>query len=226
MFVALVCRTCGRVCRSGPGERVARLCADCAVIASSSVACTIAHHAARAGDVFAAREYRGPVREVVADLKVRGRRGAARSLGAELARRLAEAGVGRAGSGAFPVDVVTWAPTSDGRRGRRGFDQAELVAREVARRLGLPCRRLLLRDPGPAQTGLDRRQRLGNPHFRARRMESSVVLLVDDVVTTGATLRAAATALHRAGAGSVVRAASLVTPSSVDSRDRPVVSLC
>jgi predicted amidophosphoribosyltransferase len=113
------------------------------------------------------------------------------------------------------IDVVTWAPTSAKRLRRRGYDQAELLARAVAARLGLPCKRLLRREPGGVtQTGRSRIERQNSPpRFRARRLlQAERVLLVDDVLTTGATLRSAAAALRAAGAQSVTTRAAAATP--------------
>ena len=121
---------------------------------------------------------------------------------------------GRLAGQAADLDIVTWAPTSGARRRRRGFDQAELIARAVAAHLGLPCRRLLERDgSATAQTGRTRRQRLSGPRFRVHpRATGRRVLVVDDVVTTGATLDSAASALRRGGAAAVVLAAVAATP--------------
>jgi predicted amidophosphoribosyltransferase len=94
-----------------------------------------------------------------------------------------------------------------------------VLARTVARQLGLPCRRLLERSGRPAaqtaQTGQSRADRLSGPAFRARPgLDGTRVLVIDDVVTTGATLRAARRALRDAGAGAVVMAAVASTPPS------------
>lgn len=112
------------------------------------------------------------------------------------------------------VDGVTWAPTSARRRRTRGFDQAELLARAVARHLGVRCRRTLTRDAGAPQSGRDRRARLDGPAFTATRHAAGAgrVLLVDDVRTTGATLCAAADALTAAGAARVLGLTLSVRP--------------
>ena len=134
--------------------------------------------------------YEGVGREIVARLKYRN----ARCVVPWLAERMAAA------AGAWAADAVSWVPTTPARRRSRGFDQARLLAMAVSRRLGLPCR-ALLRRRGPPQTGRSRAQRLAGPAFEVA--VGSVpprVLLVDDVVTTGATLAAAAGQLRRRGA--------------------------
>ena len=107
-----------------------------------------------------------------------------------------------------PSVVVSWAPTTAARRRRRGFDQAELVASAVARSVHRPVRRLLRRIDGPPQTGRSRLERQGAARFAAFGPVPAEVVLVDDVCTTGATLREASASLRSAGA-LVVRGAVL-----------------
>jgi predicted amidophosphoribosyltransferase len=148
--------------------------------------------------------YDGVARELIARVKYRNARAAV----AWLAPRMADRATA-------PVDVVTWAPTTPDRRRARGFDHAELLARAVARHCALPARALLTRDPGPPQTGAGRAARGVAPHFSARGAIGGRVLVIDDVVTTGATLTAAATALRRGGASTVGGLVAARTPASL-----------
>lgn len=162
-------------------------------------------------EVIAAVPFAGRARDVLLGFKYGNRRQLAHHFAGLLVNRLLAAGV-RPGD----FDVVTWAPTSRQRRHKRGFDQAELVARRVAAQLGLPSRRLLEREGGVAQTGLDRPTRLHGPVFRASPAAARQrVLVIDDVITTGSTLRSAAAALADEGASSVQRAAVATTPALV-----------
>jgi predicted amidophosphoribosyltransferase len=190
---------CGGCSELGPD-----LCRRCrfALVASPPVV-------TRTG-VVAATEFSGLGRELVVGLKYRNRRRLAAHLAEQLSRRLDPT----------QIDVITWAPTTRGHVRRRGYDQAELLARALAALWRKPCRRMLFRRHGPTQTGRSRAERLLGPDFDARPMPRNPrVLVVDDVVTTGSTLIAARDALLAAGARSVVLAAVAATPDHVV--DRP-----
>ena len=144
-------------------------------------------------------------------------------LGAALARPLAawlreRRAPGPAGT--LSADLVVPVPLHPWRRLRRGYNQAELVARPLAALLALPyAGALARRRPTRTQARLPRHRRRANVEgaFRVRRrhrrrLAGRRVLLVDDVATTGATLDAAARALRRAGAASVVAVAVARTP--------------
>ncbi|MGH9246420.1 MAG: ComF family protein [Acidimicrobiales bacterium] len=149
-------------------------------------------------------------RELVARLKYRN----ARSSVSWLARRMARLADRWLTTTAAPDPAwITWAPTTASRRRDRGFDQAELLARAVGRRLGLPCRPLLARGAGPHQTGRTLAERHSGPTFTAHRPAPPTVVLIDDVVTTGSTVSAAARALRSAGAERILVVAAARTPA-------------
>lgn len=158
--------------------------------------------------ILSAVPFEGVTRDVVMRWKYHRESALTRYLGELVVVKLTESDVLQS------IDVVTWAPTSSRRRRQRGYDQAELLARHVARRIRRPCRRLLIRGHGGSQTGRGRQERIASgPRFHARPVVRGLgVLVVDDVVTTGSTLRAAEIALKRAGHLKVVLLAVCSTP--------------
>jgi len=113
--------------------------------------------------------------------------------------------------GAFAADVLVPVPLDSARQRERGYNQAELIARPLARLLGIPFRSYLLvrTHPRPNTLRLTRLERWETvrgayaTHQRAK-VDKLRVLLVDDVFTTGATLDACSKALKQAGAARVV----------------------
>ncbi len=162
--------------------------------------------------------YRDPMRSVIHRFKYRNGRHLAPLLAALLSTRLEE----REKEAGLPeiVDGVTFVPMHPRRERERGYNQARLLAEELARYRGLDCRSLLTRSKAtPAQTGLSHAQRLGNLkgciEAREEKALSGTFLLVDDVFTTGATLSECARALKRAGVQSVI--------ACVLARDLPLI---
>jgi predicted amidophosphoribosyltransferase len=149
--------------------------------------------------------YRGAARELVARAKYRNQRAGLRWLATGMA------GLVRDES----FDVITWAPANPSHARRRGFDHGELLAKEVGRQLSTTAVSLLRRDRGAPLTGKSAAQRQSGPPLRATAAASladATVLVVDDVITTGATLAAAARALRSIGATRIFAVAAAYTP--------------
>ncbi|MBW1759954.1 MAG: ComF family protein [Deltaproteobacteria bacterium] len=149
------------------------------------------------GAVF---EYGGPVADAIQRFKYDGRSEFGAGLGAVMAEE--------AYHWAEKVDVVVPVPLHWRRRRARGYDQAALLARPVAKSLGVP---VLLRGlrrvrNTPRQVDLphaERQKNIAGAFVPYRLGGAGRVLLVDDVRTTGATLRAASEALRAGGVSEV-----------------------
>ncbi len=156
--------------------------------------------------------YEGTLRSLIHLFKYAGMRPLAGTLGGLMNR-------------ALPVDsqfdLVVPVPLHWRKSLERGFNQSELLARELARRRNLPLAKALRRKrAGSVQASLSlaerRRNVAGVFEVRSKRdIQNKRILLIDDVMTTGATASACATVLKRAGAKSV----TLLTVARVDRRN-------
>ena len=140
--------------------------------------------------------YAGPARAAIIRLKFSGWR----SVAAALADAMVAVGPPRAGA-------VTWVPLARRRLAERGYDQARALAVAVGARLELPvvqlARRVLATGPQARRTGEERRAAMSGAFQPTRLSAPESVLLIDDVLTTGATAAACAEAVVRAGAREV-----------------------
>ena len=145
-----------------------------------------------------------PADALVHALKYQGWSALAREMGLDMARAL------RSAPGP-PPDLVTPVPTTEARRAQRGYNQAALLAKTVAEEVGRPLRHTLRRThDGPTQVALPPSLRRANVEgaFAASPLNDRVirgrhVILVDDVLTTGATAAQAAGVLRAGGAARV-----------------------
>jgi ComF family protein len=146
--------------------------------------------------------YEGPAEVALQRFKYHGWRRLAEPLALLMAERLVVEGL----SARWAVAV----PLHSSRLRQRGFNQSELLAREVRERLALsqPPGELVRTRATPPQVGHDRRWRLENVRdafeWQGFDLEARSILLIDDVCTTGATLDACATALRAGGSGPVI----------------------
>lgn len=150
--------------------------------------------------VHAYTRYDGLAKDLLWKLKF-GRAGAAaREIGDMLAAQT---------TFAHPASVIiTHVPTATARVRQRGYDQAALIAKALARKHGVACIPLLIRHGKHEQVGASRAVRTSQLQeafhpIRQQYIKGAHIILIDDVVTTGATLQAAATALESAGAARV-----------------------
>ena len=115
------------------------------------------------------------------------------------------------------ADLISWVPISDARRRKRGYDQGQLLAEALASELNLPCIRLLekVRDTLPQSGFRDASGRRANVlgayrYINRQHIIGKRILLLDDVVTTGATASECAKTLTAGGAKSIALAAVAV----------------
>lgn len=147
--------------------------------------------------VITALRYQGRSRQLLLRYKFRSQPGLCRSIARLMAQALRE----QLPDAVF--DCVTYVPTGFFRRMRRGYDQSGLLARELGRELGIPCRRLLVKSAlNRRQSSLAFEERASNVRdvyrLRARELPEDLrVLLVDDVITSGSTISSAAGVLTR-----------------------------
>ncbi len=187
-----------RECLSCGGEVDAEpLCGDCAYALSARLTPlhtrnTLMRHG------FAIGAYSGPIGALVRRAKF--------SLDTRAVELLAEAMRRALGEGlGFTPDRIVPIPTTPWRLAQRGFHLPERLADEVAAHTGAPIDTVLRRRWGKAQAARTFAERLaaGGDLFVPRRATSGHVLVVDDVLTSGATLHGAAAELLAAGATSV-----------------------
>ncbi len=159
--------------------------------------------------------YAGGARKAILDMKEHGKRRNAAVLGRMLGESCKKADFGA-------VDFVTWIPQSRRSKNERGFNQSKDLACTVAKILSLPARdtlRCLRRKTG--QKELSAAQRAANivGSFAVRAdapIDGARFLLIDDVLTTGATMREAVKTLRAAGAAAVYAACAATTSLHAD----------
>ena len=155
-----------------------------------------------ATNCVSALRYEGNVRKAVHRYKFSGLRAYCKVFGTLTAQAVGDHGL--------TADLVSWPSVSRKRRRERGYDQGELLAREVGRALGLPVMRTVDKSHRPEQSGIEeaagRRANVLGAYTAVNRsgFQGKTVLLVDDVVTSGATLAECARVLRTAGAKQVV----------------------
>ena len=156
---------------------------------------------------LSAFEYRDSVRESLHRYKF----SSCRSYGRDYAQFMADE-ISRWG---ISCDVITWVPISRKRLRERGYDQSEIIARELGRIFGVKCEKLLdktVNNRAQSSTGSAEERRRNTAGVYARHkgaeMDGKSVLIIDDIVTTGSTLSECASVLKASGAKRIYAAAA------------------
>jgi len=222
------------LCR-GPAGHAVPVCQGCdASLRRSATAVERSLLFAGVDSCAAACEYTGAGRDLVRSLKF-GRRLVLAEVAADL---IAGSGALRIRDGGQELPVVVPVPADPWRRLVRGFDSADLIAAALGRRLGLPVARLLRRRHSRRQVGRGRTDRIADPPRVTIRPQRGrwrdlagfgpvpdggsvpgACVLVDDVITTGATIGACAHALRLAGVERVDAVAFAARPEPGAGRD-------
>jgi ComF family protein len=161
--------------------------------------CAVCQPATGLHTVQVVTDYRDPAAPLLHALKFARAQAAAKIVAQAMHQRLP----------AFPPEtIICHLPTANVRVRQRGYDQAHLIARQLARLRGLPHQTLLRRQGSARQLGANRNQRLAQLQTafycpRPLAVQRRTILLVDDVLTTGASLESASRVLLQAGAAYV-----------------------
>ena len=197
------CILCGKLLPAA-GTGKAMLCPDCAAEVRQIYRCTEIIHIPGADESLAPLLYKGKVRHAVQRYKFKHQQHYADWFAAQMLPLLAER------LDIWQPDLITFMPIGWLRGRERGYNQAELLARAVAEPLSLPCRATLRKraftPKQSEQKDATARQKNAERAFLPltnAEVRGQAIVLVDDIVTTGATAAAAVRLLREMGAAKV-----------------------
>lgn len=196
------CLLCGRLV--SPGESLCTACENTLPEQPLKRSFTVG---GREFTVLSALPYRGEFRETLHRYKFKNEYGLSKQIGRLMASIVTD---GR------NFDAVAWSPMSKKKKKLRGYDQSELLAKTVAKQLGIPCLPLLEKiretDTQHELSRADRAENIRKAYRASAAAGGKNIILIDDIVTTGATLCECAAELYSAGAKGVFGLCAADTP--------------
>lgn len=191
----VLCPSCRFSSLTSPPSR----CYRCYGVSRQSEVCPKCRRSVALSHVWAASDYHDQAKELIRRFKFDRAKAAAGPVAAAIEASLPDLP---------PETLVSHIPTANSRIRVRGYDQAELIAKILAKDRGWQHQTLLLRRGSTRQVGVGRVDRFSQIEsallpLKPQKINKARILLVDDVTTTGATLEAAAKILKKAGAKSV-----------------------
>ena len=156
------------------------------------------------------------MRDLMRDMKFRNKKRVATGLGLVWAKMIE-----------MPNEefLLTWLPMHPKKQKERGFNQAEVMAKEIAKGLGISCKKLLGRTVDtPAQSGLHPKLRLENVKgafeiIPGEYVFGSNIVIIDDIFTTGASINECAKVLLEGGAEKIYAKTLALTPRKINSKE-------
>lgn len=201
------CLVCGKeglivcdACAHDTFNRLADRCYKCKALTIDSAVCRRCRQKVR--HVWVVTEYENVAKKLIYEYKFARAKAAASVIAEQLDTRLPY----------FDRStIVTYVPTASSRVRLRGYDHAALIARHFSERRGLQCTALLARTGQERQVGSGRTARYAQASrdyevVSIKTAKDQTILLLDDVLTTGATIESCGALLKRAGAKQVVAA--------------------
>jgi ComF family protein len=201
-----LCIACGaegavmcQVCLSTAGDTIPSRCAGCQRITEKSKTCRSCLKWLRARHIYVATSYDSLYERLLHELKFECRKQAINPIVGIMLQQL---------QSIEGYDSICPLPTAPSRVRSRGFDHTLLISRELSKKCSIPTQKSLARSTNARQVGANKRERLSQLENEFKVHDKSSVrgkniLLVDDVITTGASIASATNALYKAGAKSV-----------------------
>lgn len=209
-FSCVSCNKEGSALCSDCAQKIPKLpsrCFRCYKLTANNATCNTCRSRTHVSRAYIVSMFSGTIKELIHNYKLEHKRAISKNLAILLQQTYS---VPRG-------ELVTYIPTLPLHVRQRGFDHAKSLAKSYSKIVGTPTISLLRRQKQSIQTGSSRLKRLQNSQnlfsvIRPALVKGKTVYVIDDVVTTGATVSAAAIALKRAGARSVCVLAIAYTP--------------